>query len=136
MNFQDIPHPKEMSRLCGIETRKILEKRIEVASKLAVKHSLCIVLKGARTLTALPDETSYINPTGNPGMATGGSGDVLTGIIAGLVGQGFHAKEACISGVYLHGLAGDMFAGENSQTTLIAGDLLRYLPQTLRRILP
>lgn len=130
------PHPKEMARMCGTDTKAVLAQRIETASQFAAKHSICLILKGAGTLSAFADGTVYINPTGNPGMATGGSGDVLTGIAAGLLAQGFETKAACIAAVYLHGLAGDIYAEENSETSLIAGDLFRNLPQTMKRILP
>lgn len=130
------PHPKEMSRLCGKSPLEILEKRLETASEFAVKNTVYLILKGARTVIAAPDGSVYINPTGNPGMATGGTGDVLTGMIAGLLAQGFDARPACISGAYLHGLAGDIYADNNSETSLIAGDLLRTLPESMRRILP
>ncbi len=130
------PHPKEMSRLLGLKTGDILKNRIEAATEFATKHSLCLVLKGAASLIALPDGSVTINPTGNPGMATAGSGDVLTGIIASLVAQGLSSGEAAIAGSYLHGLAGDIFTEAETQTSLIAGDLLRILPESLKRILP
>ncbi len=130
------PHPKEMSRLLGLKTGDILKNRIEAATEFATKHSLCLVLKGAASLIALPDGSVTINPTGNPGMATAGSGDVLTGIIASIIAQGLSSGEAAIAGTYLHGLAGDIFAEAETQTSLIAGDLLRTLPESLKRILP
>lgn len=130
------PHPREMSRISGESVEDILADRIGAATRFAVKHGVALVLKGARTVSAFPDGTAYINPTGNPGMATGGTGDALTGIIAGLLAQGFDVKSAALAGVYIHGLAGDMYAGENSETSLIAGDLLRTLPASLKRILP
>ena len=129
------PHPKEMSRLMGIETPKILEDRIEFSRKFAHDHSVTIVLKGAATVISQPNGLTTINPTGNPGMATAGSGDVLTGIIASLVAQGFSTPKAAIAGTYLHGLSGDIFAQKESQASLIAGDLLRTLPETMKRIL-
>jgi NAD(P)H-hydrate epimerase len=129
------PHPKEMSRIMGVETSKILEKRIEFAGKFARDHSVIIVLKGAATVICQPNGLTTINPTGNPGMATAGSGDVLTGIIASLVAQGFSTPKAAIAGTYLHGLSGDIFARKESQASLIAGDLLRTLPETMKRIL-
>jgi len=129
------PHPKEMSRLVGIETPKILENRIGFASKFARDHSVIIVLKGAATVISQPNGLTTINPTGNPGMATAGSGDILTGIIASLVAQGFSTPKAAIAGTYLHGLSGDIFAKKESQASLIAGDLLRTLPETMKRIL-
>jgi NAD(P)H-hydrate epimerase len=129
------PHPKEMSRLMGIETSKILEKRIEFTRNFAHIHSLIIVLKGAATVICQPNGLTTINPTGNPGMATAGSGDILAGIIASLVAQGFSTSKAAIAGAYLHGLSGDIFAQKESQASLIAGDLLRTLPETIKRIL-
>jgi ADP-dependent NAD(P)H-hydrate dehydratase / NAD(P)H-hydrate epimerase len=130
------PHPKEMSRLTGIPTDEIQKNRVATASKFASDHSLTLVLKGSPSLIALADGSIVINPTGNAGMATGGSGDVLTGIIAGLMAQGLHSSQAAIAGAYIHGEAGDDFAENQSQSTLIAGDLLRCLPETLKRILP
>lgn len=130
------PHPKEMARLTGTTTQAVLENRIETARSFARGHAVTLVLKGSHTVTALPDGRAFINPTGNPGMATGGTGDVLTGMIAGLLAQGFNAADAAMAGVYLHGLAGDVYAEAESETSLIAGDLLRTLPETLKRILP
>jgi NAD(P)H-hydrate epimerase len=129
------PHPKEMSRLLGLKTEDILKNRIEIAAEFARKYSLCLVLKGAASLIALPDGSVTINPTGNPGMATAGSGDVLTGIIASIIAQGYSSGEAAIAGTYLHGLAGDIFAETETQASLIAGDLMRTLPESLKRIL-
>ena len=129
------PHPKEMSRVTGIEISKIVEKRIAVARKFARDHSVTIVLKGAATIISQPNGLTTINPTGNPGMATAGSGDILSGIIASLVAQGFSSPKAAIAGTYLHGLSGDIFAQGESQTSLIAGDLFRTLPETMKRIL-
>jgi NAD(P)H-hydrate epimerase len=130
------PHPKEMSRISGLSVQEILDDRIGVASRFAAKNSVGLILKGAGSVLAFPDGSVYINPTGNPGMATGGSGDVLTGMIAGLLAQGFDIKSAALAGAYIHGLAGDIYARENSETNLIAGDLLRSLPASLKRILP
>lgn len=130
------PHPKEMSRLTGVSTEEIQRARVATASKFASDHNLTLVLKGSPTLIGLADGSVVINPTGNAGMATGGSGDVLTGIIAGLIAQGLSPTQAAISGAYLHGQAGDHYAENESQTTLIAGDLLRCLPDSMKRILP
>jgi NAD(P)H-hydrate epimerase len=130
------PHPKEMSRLTGVSTQEIQRNRVATAAQFATEHSLTLVLKGSPTLIALADGSVTINPTGNAGMATGGSGDVLTGIIAGLMAQGLAPCSASIAGSYIHGQAGDHFAETESQTTLIAGDLLRCLPESLKRILP
>src|SRR5699024_8669796 len=88
------------------------------------QYNCILIVKGAHSLVVTPEEL-YINPTGNPGMATGGSGDVLAGLLAGLMAQGYSAKEAALLGVYLHGLAGDLAARESGEESLIAGDLIR-----------
>jgi len=129
------PHPKEFSRVSGIEISKILANKIEIVTKYASKNSVNIVLKGAASIIAQPNGLTTINPTGNPGMATAGSGDVLTGVIASLIAQGLSSAKAAVTGVYLHGLAGDIFAQAESETSLIAGDLLRTLPESIKRIL-
>jgi ADP-dependent NAD(P)H-hydrate dehydratase / NAD(P)H-hydrate epimerase len=124
------PHPGEMSRLTGLSIPQIQANRLEVARNFASKHNLIVVLKGHRTLIAAPDGTVWVNPTGNPGMATGGTGDVLTGIVAGLIAQ--HPKrplEATALAVYLHGLAGDLAVSSIGENSLTATDLLRFLPQ-------
>ena len=130
------PHPKEMSRLTGLSTQEIQKNRISAAIEFAQKKSVILVLKGAPSLIATPDGNVYINPTGNPGMATGGSGDVLTGIIAGLVAQNISPKNASMAGAYIHGYSGDIFSENQTQTSLIAGDLLRNLPNALKQVLP
>jgi NAD(P)H-hydrate epimerase len=123
------PHPGEMSRLTGLSIAKIQANRLEVARTFARAHDVIVVLKGHRTLIAAPSGDVWVNPTGNPGMATGGTGDILTGIIAGLIAQHpRRALEATALAVYLHGLAGD-FAGESiGENSLVATDLLRFLP--------
>jgi hydroxyethylthiazole kinase-like uncharacterized protein yjeF len=121
------PHPGEMARLLGTTIDQVQENRIETAVKAARAWNKVVVLKGARTVIAGPDGAVYINVTGNPGMATGGSGDVLTGIIAGLIGQGMIPLEAAVAGVYFHGLAGDMAAAEKGMMSLVAGDILEFL---------
>ena len=93
-----------------------------------------MVLKDAYTSVALPDGSVYFNTSGNPGMATGGSGDVLTGIIASLAGQGYSPADAALIGVYLHGLAGDLAAEEMSEEALAAGDLIRYLGKAFLKL--
>jgi NAD(P)H-hydrate epimerase len=119
------PHPKEFQRLVG-ETKnnyKRLYKQIEFSKK----YKVIIILKGAFTSVSLPDGRVFFNPTGNPGMATGGSGDVLTGIILALLAQGYSPEDAALLGVYAHGLAGDYAAEEIGQTSLIATDIINYL---------
>ncbi len=128
------PHPGEMSRLCGISIEEVQSDRIEAARQFALKWGVTVVLKGSRTVTALPGGEIYINTTGNAGMATGGSGDVLTGVIASLAGQGVPLEDAAVLGVYLHGLAGDRAARVKGQHGLIAGDLVRHLPGALKQL--
>jgi hydroxyethylthiazole kinase-like uncharacterized protein yjeF len=129
------PHPKEMSRITGIEISKILKNKVDITRQFALDHSVNIILKGASSIICQPNGMATINPTGNPGMATAGTGDILTGIIASLIAQGFSSPKAAIAGTYLHGLTGDIYASEESETSLIAGDLLRTLPKTIKRIL-
>jgi ADP-dependent NAD(P)H-hydrate dehydratase / NAD(P)H-hydrate epimerase len=130
------PHPGEMGRLTTQSIAEILRGRIEVAREFAMKYQVALVLKGSRSLTASPHGRVAVNPTGNPGMAKGGSGDVLTGLVAGLLAQypTLPAAEVVAAAVYLHGLAGDLAAGELGQASVLAGDLLRALPQAFRTI--
>ena len=121
------PHPGEMSRLMEHPVEEINLHRRRMAEAFAAAHRCVVVLKGAGTVVT-DGELTYINQTGNPGMATAGSGDVLTGVIAGLVGQGLTALEASALGVYLHGAAGDLAAEAVGEVSLMAGDLLDYLP--------
>jgi ADP-dependent NAD(P)H-hydrate dehydratase / NAD(P)H-hydrate epimerase len=123
------PHPGEMARLTGLTIAEIQSKRLEVARQFAREHELIVVLKGHRTLIAAPDGTVWVNPTGNPGMATGGTGDVLTGIVAGLLAQ--HPKQALLAtalAVYLHGFAGDLARDAVGESSVVATDLVQYLP--------
>ena len=129
------PHPGEMSRLTGRSTREIQENRISIAEEFSSKYGVITVLKGSKTIIASPDGTIYINQTGNPGMATGGTGDVLTGIIAGLVGQDLKPFDASAVGVYLHGLAGDNVVKIKGIHGLKASDLVEELPHTILSIL-
>jgi len=122
------PHPGELGRLLGIPTSEVQADRIAAARRAAAEAEAVVVLKGYRTLVATPGGEVHVNPTGNPGMATGGTGDVLTGLIAGLLAQGLGALDAARLGVYLHGLAGDLAAARTGEAALAAGDLLTYLP--------
>jgi NAD(P)H-hydrate epimerase len=126
------PHPKEFSRFVG-EWKNDFE-RLELLKKFAAEIKSIIVLKGAHTTIALPDGTCYFNSTGNPGMATGGSGDVLTGILTGLLAQGYAPAEAAILGVFLHGSSGDLAARELGMNSLISGDLITHLPRAFKAI--
>ncbi len=130
------PHPGEMARLCGSTVADILKRRVEAARDFARRYQVHLVLKGARTLVASPDGEVAVNPTGNPGMATGGTGDCLTGIIAGLLAQFPRRPPAGVvsAAVYLHGLAGDFAARKMGQASMMAGDLLRALPEALQSL--
>jgi len=127
------PHPKEMSRLSGLSISDIQGNRSEVAKKFAKKYKITLVLKGHKTVVSDYSGNLYINKTGNPGMATAGSGDVLTGMIAAFMGQGLGAFEAAKFAVYLHGLAGDMAAEEKTQISLIASDIIDKITEALKR---
>jgi len=128
------PHPGEMSRLAGISIKEVQADRLNVARNFAREHHLVLVLKGNRTIIALPDGTAWVNPTGNPGMATGGTGDILTGMTAGVIGQMPHdVARATIAAVFLHGLAGDVAAETMGEHSLVASDLLTALPEAFRR---
>lgn len=127
------PHPGEMARLIARTKGFIRKDRKKVAKDFAAKYNVTLVLKGHRTVVAGPSGKIYVNKTGNPGMASGGMGDVLTGIIASLIGQGFSAFDAAKIGVYVHGSAGDIAAKEKGQPSLIATDLLNKLPDVLRK---
>ncbi|TLD41683.1 MAG: NAD(P)HX epimerase / NAD(P)HX dehydratase [Candidatus Jettenia ecosi] len=124
------PHPGEMARLVGISTKEVQSRRLEI-SRMFVKgrRNVTLVLKGYRTIV-MDEEQFYLNETGNPGMATAGVGDVLTGIIAALLGQQYTPFKAAQLGVYLHGLAGDLAAQETGQISLIATDILDSLPKS------
>ncbi|WP_379128054.1 NAD(P)H-hydrate dehydratase [Paenibacillus sp. sgz500958] len=122
------PHPGEMARLAGISTAEVQQDRIGCALHYAKTHGVTLVLKGAHTVIASPDGRAYINTTGTPAMGTGGSGDVLTGVIAGLLAQGLNDTQAAAFGVYLHGLAGERAARQQHHpTALIAGDIIDAL---------
>jgi NAD(P)H-hydrate epimerase len=121
------PHPGEMARLIGSSTSDVQANRLECAVNFATTHRLYVVLKGSRTIIATPEGTAYINLTGNPGMATGGTGDVLTGAIGGWLAQLMDAEAACQVGVYLHGLAGDLAEADVGEVAMTAVDLLDHL---------
>ncbi|MEO6195989.1 MAG: NAD(P)H-hydrate dehydratase [Thermoanaerobaculia bacterium] len=121
------PHPGELGRLLGISTAQIQEDRIAAARGAAEETGAIVVLKGHMTLIA-SGTAVFVNPTGNPGMATGGTGDVLTGLIAGFLAQGLDALDAAVLAVYLHGLAGDLAAARLGEISLAAGDLIEILP--------
>jgi NAD(P)H-hydrate epimerase len=121
------PHPGEMSTLVGKSTAEVKQDRVALAKQLAAKTNAVVVLKGARTLIMAPDGEFFVNSTGNAGMATAGSGDVLSGVLGALVAQGLSTVDAAICGVYAHGLAGDLQAKKTGQLGLVASDLTRGL---------
>lgn len=128
------PHPGEMARLVGATIAEVQKDRLGVARKFAREHSLIVVLKGHRTLVVQPDGEAWVNTTGNPGMATGGTGDILTGMVAGMIAQ--HPKDAfqaVLAAVHLHGLAGDVMCERVGEHSLVATDLLEGLPGAFLR---
>jgi len=126
------PHPKEFERLFGKTANDY--DRIQLALQKAAEYNIYIVLKGRYTFIAAPDGSGYFNSTGNPGMATGGTGDVLTGIITGLLAQRYSSLHAALAGVFLHGRSGDLAAAFASQPSLIASDLIEFLGQAYQSL--
>lgn len=127
------PHIKEMDRLIGSACNGDFD-RLSKACDFAAKHEAYIILKGHHTAICTPQGNVVFNSTGNSGMATAGSGDVLTGIITGLLGRGYSEENACILGVYIHGLAGDLAAREKGKESLIASDIIEFLPKAFKRL--
>ncbi len=121
------PHPGEMARLVGMSTDEVQASRLEIARNFAVSHHLYVVLKGHRTLIATPDGKVFINPTGNPGMSTGGTGDVLTGMVSAWLAHLLDAEAACKVAVYLHGMAGDLAEADEGEISMTAGDLAAHI---------
>jgi NAD(P)H-hydrate epimerase len=128
------PHEGEMARLIGVSAEAVHENRLVVARDFAKKYGVVLVLKGHRTIVALPSGMAYVNPTGNPGMATAGAGDVLTGMLAALAASGLDAGNAAIAAVYLHGLAGDMAAERLGETSVIAGDIVMHIAPAIKSL--
>lgn len=128
------PHPGEFSRLTGLSTPEILKNRLKLAPEFATRHRLYLVLKGYRTLVVSPEGRLMINPTGNPGMATGGSGDVLSGLIASEVMQVEDLLQAAVNAVFVHGLSGDLAAEKIGERSLTATDLIKFLPAAVKFI--
>ncbi len=125
------PHPGEMGRLVGLSTQEVQARRLDLARETAARLGTTLVLKGAQTLVADPGGKVSLNNTGNPALASGGTGDVLTGLIGGFLAQGLAPWDAARLGVYLHGLAADCFAAQHGPRGMIAGDLLRLFPRVL-----
>jgi NAD(P)H-hydrate epimerase len=127
------PHPGELARLLGTSAKTIQKNRKTIAKDFASKYNVEIVLKGERTVVAGSKGKVYVNSTGNPGMATAGSGDVLTGMIAAFLAQRLEPFDACKFGVYVHGLAGDLAAKVKTQPGMIASDIIENIPKALRK---
>lgn len=128
------PHPGEFTRLFGGRLSAKDSTRRKKAVEAARRFGIIMVLKGHHTVVAGPDGVAFLNPTGNPGMASGGMGDVLTGVVAALIGQRLSLWDAARFGVYLHGLAGDLAAEKTGEASLVAGDLLRFLPAAIKKL--
>jgi len=126
------PHPGEFARLLNLSTRDVVERKLELVPQFIQEYGAYLVLKGYRTLIATPEGRVFVNPTGNPGMATAGSGDVLSGMIASMIIQEENLLEAILAAVYVHGLSGDIAAEKLGEKSLAAGDIIRYLPSAVR----
>ena len=128
------PHPGEMARMLGVSIADVQRDRIATARQFATAFETPVVLKGATSVIGLPDGTVLLNPTGNPGMASGGTGDVLSGVLGAFLARGLEPAAALAAGVYLHGLAGDVAAERLGQESLVAGDVIEALPEAFRRV--
>jgi hydroxyethylthiazole kinase-like uncharacterized protein yjeF len=128
------PHPGEMARMIDAPVAEVQADRIGIASKFAVDAGVVLVLKGAQTVIAAPDGRVFINPTGNTGLAKGGSGDLLTGLIGGLLAQGCTGLDAACAGVYLHGFCADIASRELSERSMLATDLLHYISEAFLEV--
>ena len=128
------PHPGEMARLIDATVEEVQSDRVGIASKFAVDAGVVLVLKGAHTVIAAPDGRVFINPTGNTGLAKGGSGDLLAGLIGGLLAQGCTGLDAACAGVYLHGFCADLAAHDLSERSMLASDLLHYISEAFLEI--
>jgi len=126
------PHPGEMARMLGTSPAEVQADRIEIVRAFSARHGVWAVLKGAGSIIGSPDGRIFINPTGNPGMATGGSGDVLTGMAGAFLARGLAPLAALQAAVYLHGLAGDLACARTGEESLIAGDIIEAIPEALR----
>ncbi|MFQ5669134.1 MAG: NAD(P)H-hydrate dehydratase [Acidobacteriota bacterium] len=128
------PHPGEMARLAGLSSQEVQKDRVGICRSFAINHACYLVLKGYRTLVGTPEGQVYVNPTGNPGLATAGSGDALTGVLSGLVATGLPATDALILGAFAHGLAADLAAEQTGLAALTSATLLEFLPRALRQV--
>lgn len=128
------PHPGEMARLCGLSIEAVQNDRVGIARDFAEEFGVTVVLKGKDTVIANSDGGVHINNSGNAGMATGGTGDVLSGVIGSLMGQGLNGYNAAVLGVFLHGAAGDLARRDKGEHGLIATDLVEMLPEAFRLV--
>lgn len=129
------PHPGELSRLIGVSARTINDTRIDLAQEISRKWNCTMILKGAPTIIATPDGSCFVNPTGNNGLASAGSGDVLVGMVSGFMAQHCSLLDASMLGVFLHGLSADLAAADKNEYAITAGDLIKYIPDALNYIL-
>jgi NAD(P)H-hydrate epimerase len=129
------PHPKEMARLTGKTLKQILSERIFIAARFAKRHQCYLVLKSYRSVVATPEGEVWINSTGGPNLAVAGSGDVLTGVLSGLLAQGFNRKQALLAGVYLHGRAGDEIAKRLGDRGTLAGEIAAEIPKVIKELM-
>jgi ADP-dependent NAD(P)H-hydrate dehydratase / NAD(P)H-hydrate epimerase len=127
------PHPGEMARMLGVAVADVQRDRIATVRQFATAWHAHVVLKGATSVIGIPDGTVFLNPTGNPGMASGGTGDVLTGVLGAFLARGLTATDALAAAVYLHGLAGDVAAERQGEESLVASDVIEALPEAFRR---
>jgi NAD(P)H-hydrate epimerase len=128
------PHPGEMARMLGGRVDEVQRDRIECVRQFATRHRAYVVLKGARSVVGAPDGRVLVNPTGNPGMASGGTGDVLTGMLGAFLARGLEPGAAMLASVYLHGSAGDIAAERVGEEALIARDVIAAIPEAFRRL--
>jgi len=136
MNYQAVltPHPGEMARLTGLSITEVQADRLKISQKMAAEWQKVVVLKGAYTVIAAPDGRAKLNPSANPGLASAGTGDVLSGAIAGMLAQGLTPFDAACCGVYLHSMAGEMVKEELDDAGMVASDLLPVLPKVIKRL--
>jgi NAD(P)H-hydrate epimerase len=127
------PHPGEMARLTGLTTKEVQANRLGVARDFSMQHGMTLVLKGARTIVTSAEGELFVNPTGNPGMATAGAGDVLSGVCGAFLAQGIRMPDAAWAAAYAHGLAGDLAATRRGKVGLIAGDIVESLCEVWTR---
>jgi len=128
------PHPGEMARMLGAGVADVQRDRIATVRQFATAYETAVVLKGASSVVGLPDGTVLLNPTGNPGMASGGTGDVLSGVLGAFLARALEPGTALAAAVYLHGLAGDVAAERVGQESLVASDVIEALPEAFRRV--